>query len=147
MFSVVEQKMSNGNMYGFIFSVLCCLKQELIWVSSADFWVAKSPVPACMDAHTAGLSGRGGTLKGSFTSQREAVVSGRVSPLTSAGSRPISSVTKAWTPKRNVKCLKMSSYDHLSYFWVWYILRKKIKKKNPKHQRCGTSLQYLVLPL
>lgn len=30
MFSVVEQKMSNGNMYGFIFSVLCCLKQELV---------------------------------------------------------------------------------------------------------------------
>lgn len=57
MFSLVEQKMSNGNMYGFIFNVLCCLKQELILVSSADFWVAKSPVPARMDTDTAGLSG------------------------------------------------------------------------------------------
>lgn len=37
--------------------LVCCLKQYFILVSSADFWVAESPVPACMDTHTAGFSG------------------------------------------------------------------------------------------
>lgn len=126
---MVGQKVSNGNVYGFIFYVLCFLEQSCILVSSADFWVVMwfccHVSQRVWHIHIAGLSGRGCDCTTRMSTQpyfsESSCFMCRVSSLRTGVSRQIYSMPEAmpgpWKGQERLKARWSSGQESWCSSW------------------------------